>query len=134
MTGLDPISDLALPQGSIRSPESPRTIVVKKNPAWRFDILVPVNVFEWFVTAYHDGAAQPTWENWLDYSGYEDSPDDPHILARRMRGDIQWFLDQIYAADDFRLVSSHKGIVSSTRQLEWLHVGTWEPVRICPGS
>ena len=57
------------------------------------EVTVPHDVLEWFASVKHRRDKTELWSDWMDYSGYDDSPREK--LEVEMAGDILAFIDRV---------------------------------------
>ena len=66
------------------------TLRCSKAGGVQFEVVVPKDVLEWFVTARNPQGAK-IWSDWMDYAGYERS-ENLEALAGELRKDVEWFV------------------------------------------
>lgn len=91
-----------------------------------FEIIVPHEVLEWFVTARRVSTKQDVWSDWMDY--YEITGKTEAVMRSEMERDIDQFTDRLLAST-FRLVKS-RSFLNRRQRLEWRTGGDWERVSL----
>ena len=71
-------------------------MVLPKGPEFVCEVTVPHNVLEWFASVKQAPDAQEVWSDWMDYTGYDDSPMEK--LEAEMADDILAFIDRVSAS------------------------------------
>jgi hypothetical protein len=61
------------------------------------EVTVPHDVLEWFASVKHRRDKTELWSDWMDYSGYDDTPREK--LEAEMAGDILAFIDRVSTAE-----------------------------------
>jgi hypothetical protein len=68
-------------------------ITINKGRDFVCEIIVPHDVLEWYATVKHRSEKKEMWSDWMDYSGYDDSPREK--LEGDMAEDITAFVDRV---------------------------------------
>lgn len=68
-------------------------LVIPKGGIYVCEITVPHTVLEWFARVTERKSSNDVWSDWMDYSGYGDSPKVE--LERSMADDIESFTDRV---------------------------------------
>src|SRR6476619_7209194 len=76
------------PDLGIADESSAWRIVITKGQDYVCEVTVPHDVLEWFACVKRRGQREDAWSDWMDYSGYDDTPVEKleaemaqHILA-----------------------------------------------------
>jgi len=106
--------------------EAQWTVRLAKGDGREFEIVVPHQALEWFVSVRNAEGVE-LWSDWQDYVGY--TPARPLAqLASEMRADVEWFANAALAAEGFRVVSRRWLWILGGREAEWCFAGRWRPV------
>jgi hypothetical protein len=104
------------------------TVRVPKRSDLVFEVVVPHDVLEWFISI-RDPAGRELWSDWMDYAGYIPSAvEDRSALALEMERDIEWFVSTPIAAEDVRITRGRLMLVWRRSGAEWCIDGRWQPV------
>jgi len=85
-------------------------------------------VLEWGLIIRDRRTNKQLWLDWMDYTGYGES--DMEKLAADMTTDIQFVLDDLRKATDFRTYKNRVFWLFTERKAEWLIDGQWRDVRL----
>jgi hypothetical protein len=102
------------------------TVRLAKPNGIHFEVVVPKEVLEWFVTARNSGGTE-IWSDWMDYAGYKRS-ENLEALAGEMRTDVEWFVGMLIAAAGFRVQSVRHLWLLRHKVAEWNIGGDWKRV------
>ena len=72
-------------------------IRIPKDKQFICEITIPHKVLEWFASVKHSDEKKAVWSDWMDYTGYDDSPEDK--LEADMAGDISSFIQRMTAVE-----------------------------------
>lgn len=72
-------------------------VVIPKGPDFVCEVTVPHEVLEWFASVKKRPDMQEAWSDWMDYTGYDDSPMEK--LEAEMTNDIVAFIDRVSASE-----------------------------------
>jgi hypothetical protein len=92
-----------------------------------FEITVPKDVLEWFVTARQTPTGEDTWSDWMDYYSVNNETDAE--LASDMQRDIEQFVDRLNVST-FRILESRTLFGRRRQRLEWKSNGDWQRVSL----
>jgi len=119
-----------------RLSKNPHLEVVDQAKAWViraakpggmvFEITVPHDVLEWFVTIKQAPAGRKIWSDWMDY--YAVKGETEAELQADMARDIERFVEQLLAAT-VRIIESRM-FFGRKKRLEWRTTGDWQRVSI----
>lgn len=76
---------------SVVEQEQSWLIAIPKGHDFVCEVTIPHSVLEWFASVKQDG--QETWSDWMDYTGYDDSPMEK--LEAEMADDILSFIERV---------------------------------------
>ena len=68
-------------------------VVITKGRDLFCEVTIPHDVLEWFACVKHQHDKREVWSDWMDYSGYDDSPKEK--LEAEMADDILAFIDRV---------------------------------------
>jgi hypothetical protein len=68
-------------------------IVITKGRDLFIEVIVPHDVLEWHACIKHRREKKEIWSDWMDYSGYDDSPKNK--LEAEMARDILAYIDNV---------------------------------------
>ncbi|MFA6543853.1 MAG: hypothetical protein WCS99_05485 [Limisphaerales bacterium] len=114
-----------LPGIQINEAEHAWEISVQKQNDLQFEIMVPREALEWFVTVKTGNALDEVWSDWVDY--YETDGETADGLRSQMTADVGHFLSALLNSD-VRLVERPGESVG----LEWKRDGHWEKLTMVP--
>lgn len=89
-----------------------------------FEVIVPHDVLEWFVTVRREGAE--LWSDWMDYYAIDAHPSKD--LDSAMANDIEYFVKTL-ASRTVRVVES-RSFLSKRNNIQWLSEGTWRKMSL----
>jgi hypothetical protein len=95
-----------------------------------FEVVVPKDVLEWFVTA-RNAEGLKVWSDWMDYAGYEQS-ENLGALGDELRKDVEWFVGTLTSATDVRIQSQRRLWVLRRKVAEWCVGNRWSQVSMSP--
>ena len=72
-------------------------VVITKGRELFCEITVPHDVLEWFACVKHRHDKGEVWSDWMDYSGYDDSPKE--TLEAKMAEDILAFVNRVSTSE-----------------------------------
>lgn len=93
-------------------------LLVAKPEGLSFELVVPHDVLEWFVTARVAHSA--VWSDWADY--YPVAGETAAQLKQDMAADMEWFVTTLLASP-LRL--------PAPATLEWQRDGHWQKISMC---
>ena len=85
-------------------------------------------VLEWYLIIKDGRTNKELWSDWMDYTGYGET--DMGKLAADMTTDLQFVLDDLRKATDFRTYKTRVFWLFTERKAEWLIGGQWRDVRL----
>ncbi|MEO6995937.1 MAG: hypothetical protein ABI273_20200 [Lacunisphaera sp.] len=71
-------------------------ICIPKSEGLACEITIPFRVLEWFADVKRNGEEKKIWSDWMDYTGYDDSPEEK--LEAAMADDISAFIQRVTAS------------------------------------
>jgi hypothetical protein len=72
-------------------------VVIMKGRDLFCEVTIPHDVLEWFACLKQQQDKKEVWSDWMDYSGYDDSPMEK--LEAEMARDILAFIDRVSASE-----------------------------------
>lgn len=72
-------------------------VVIPKGPDFVCEVTIPHEVHEWFASLKKRPDMQEVWSDWMDYTGYDDSPMEK--LEAEMADDLIAFIDRVSASE-----------------------------------
>ena len=72
-------------------------VVIPKGPDFVCEVTVPYEVLEWYANVKKRPDMQEVWSDWMDYTGYNDSPMEK--LEAEMVDDLIAFIDRVSGSE-----------------------------------
>lgn len=72
-------------------------VVISKGQDFVCEVTIPPMVLEWFAGVKQRPDMREVWSDWMDYTGYDDSPMEK--LEADMAGDITAFIDRLSTSE-----------------------------------
>jgi hypothetical protein len=72
-------------------------VVIRKERDLFCEVTIPHDVLEWFACVKHQADNREVWSDWMDYSGYDDSPRE--TLEAEMADDILAFIKRVSVSE-----------------------------------
>lgn len=114
-----------LPGIQVNEAEHAWEISVQKQNDLQFEVVVPREALEWFVTVKTNNALDKIWSDWVDY--YETDGETADALRSQMTTDVDHFLTAL-SNSDVRFIE-HPG---EPVRLVWKRDGHWEKLTLVP--
>jgi hypothetical protein len=105
------------------------TARLPKPPAYDFELVVPHDQLEWFVTARDHTTGAKVWSDWKDYPRAWENRDQRRT---DMSNDIEWFVATLTRATALRFSTERMVLVLRRRVAEWQVDGQWRLVSLTP--
>src|SRR5262245_56093126 len=71
-------------------------VLIPKEQGMVCEVTIPHRVLEWFACVKEAGKDKELWSDWMDYSGYDDTPRER--LESQMANDIAAFINRVSAS------------------------------------
>ncbi len=114
-----------LPGTQVSEKEHAWEISVQKQNDLEFEVVVPREVLEWFVTAKTNSGLDNIWSDWVDY--YETNGETADALRSEMSTDVDHFLSAL-SDSDVRVIER----LGEPVRLEWKRDEHWEELTLVP--
>ncbi len=72
-------------------------VVIPKGHDFVCEVTIPHEVLEWFASVKQRPDMREVWSDWMDYTGYDDSPMEK--LEADMADDITAFIDRVSTSE-----------------------------------
>ena len=72
-------------------------VVITKGRDLICEVTIPHDVLEWYAHVKRQQDKREVWSDWMDYSGYDDSPREK--LEAEMADDILAFIDRVSVSE-----------------------------------
>ena len=87
---------------SVVAESSSWRVSVATRSGWRFEITIPDNCNEWFVSGHDPQSETESWRDWCDWYESSNGP-GPAELAEMYARDIEFFVKRVLVATEFRI-------------------------------
>ena len=77
--------------------QSAWVVRIPKGKAFVCEAMIPFDVLEWFASVKRTEDEREVWSDWMDYRGYDDSPDEK--LEADMAEDIAAFVERVTTSE-----------------------------------
>jgi hypothetical protein len=92
--------------GVADEPQSWRICITKGRDLF-CEVIVPHDVLEWHASVKHRREKKEVWSDWMDYSGYDDSPREK--LEAEMAGDVLAFINRVSVKEPLLPLQIYEG-------------------------